>query len=437
MFTGHSKKTDTNQFIRFFKPYFIVIFNRKMLICVFTGFASGLPLYLLLQLLPAWLESEGVTIKTIGIFTLAQLPYVWKFIWSPLMDNSSPLNMGRRRGWMFITQISLLVLIACMGLFSPHVDILVIAALSFAIALFSATQDIALDAFRRELLSDDELGLGNSIHINAYRIAGLVPGSLSLILAHFLPWSSVFLVTSLFMLPAIMMTLLIKEPINLKIKAKNWQAIFVEPLSDFLNRNGWKTAFLILAFIFLYKLGDSMATSLATPFYMQMGYSKLDIGLVAKHAGLWPSVIGALLGGVLMIKLGINRALWLFGIIQVVSILGLVWLSLQGPFTDIGINQLIMLATVISFEAFGVGLGSAAFVAFIAKTTNPLYTATQFALFTSFASIPRTIINSATGIIVEALGWTNFFWLCFILAFPGMLLLFKVAPWQSARQPNR
>lgn len=421
-----------NLVVRSTKSYLHVIFNRKMLICVFTGFASGLPLYLLLQLLPAWLESENVNIKTIGIFTLTQLPYVWKFIWSPLMDSSSPLGMGRRRGWMFITQVALLGLIASLGIFSPTLDIGVIALLSLAIALFSATQDVALDAFRRELLADTELGLGNSIHINAYRIAGLVPGSLSLILSHFMPWSSVFLVTALFMLPAILMTLLVKEPLSVRLPSKRWEDIFIRPLSDFLTRNGWKSAMLILAFIFLYKLGDSMATSLATPFYLQMGYSKLNIGLVAKHASLWPSVMGALIGGVLMIKMGINRALWVFGVVQVVSILGFVWLSLKGPFPEVHSKELTQLALVIAFEALGVGLGTAAFVAFIAKTTNPLYTATQFALFTSFASIPRTIINSGTGFLVEALGWTSFFWLCFFLAFPGMLLLFKVAPWRSS-----
>lgn len=427
----YSPTSNKNNLTRALKIYLSAIFNRKMLTCIFTGFASGLPLYLLLQLLPAWLESAGVNIKTIGAFTLTQLPYVWKFFWSPFLDNSSPFGMGRRRGWMFITQIILFVLIASMGSFSPELDIFIIAILSFATALFSATQDIALDAFRRELLSDTELGLGNSIHINAYRISGLIPGSLSLILSHFMPWSAVFFITALFMLPAIMVTLFVKEPLNVSLTTKNWESIFIKPLSDFLTRNGWQTALLILTFIFLYKLGDSMATSLATPFYLQMGYSKLDIGLVAKHASLWPSVVGALLGGILMIKIGINRALWLFGVVQIISILGFVWLSLKGPFAEIRFNELITLTFVIGFEALGVGLGTSAFVAFIAKTTNPLYTATQFALFTSFASIPRTIINSTTGFMIDILGWTDFFWLCFILAFPGMLLLFKVAPWKS------
>lgn len=411
---------------------FRTIFSTKMLICIFTGLASGLPFYLLIQLLPAWLTSEGLNIKAIGAFSLTQLPYIFKFVWAPFMDNISLFGMGRRRGWMFLSQIILLFFIAILGCFSPTLNIWIIATLCFIIALFSATQDIALDAFRQEILSDAELGLGNSIHINVYRLASLVPGSLSLILSHFLPWSSVFMVTALFMLPVIIITLLIKEPINKQIpKSHNFEDIIINPFLEFIKRKGVKSAMIILAFIFLYKLGDSMATSLATTFYMKMGFSLPDIGLIAKNAQLWPGIIGGILGGILMIKIGINRALWYFGFVQVFSILGFAWLSIEGPFNDIGISEKIMLAIVISVESLGVGLGSAAFVAFIAKTTNPLYTATQFALFSSIASIPRTLINSTTGIMVEYLGWTNFFGLCTLLAIPGMVLLLKVAPWNK------
>lgn len=408
------------------------IFSTKMLICIFTGLASGLPFYLLIQLLPAWLTSEGLNIKAIGAFSLTQLPYIFKFVWAPFMDNISLFGMGRRRGWMFLSQIVLLFFIAILGCFSPTLNIWIIATLCFIIALFSATQDIALDAFRQEILSDAELGLGNSIHINVYRLASLVPGSLSLILSHFLPWSSVFMVTALFMLPVIIITLLIKEPINKPIpKSHNFEDIIINPFLEFIKRKGVKSAMIILAFIFLYKLGDSMATSLATTFYMKMGFSLPDIGLIAKNAQLWPGILGGIMGGILMIKIGINRALWYFGFVQVFSILGFAWLSIEGPFNDIGVSEKIMLAIVISVESLGVGLGSAAFVAFIAKTTNPLYTATQFALFSSIASIPRTLINSTTGIMVEYLGWTNFFGLCTLLAIPGMVLLLKVAPWNK------
>ena len=400
------------------------IFTRKMLICVFTGFSSGLPLYFLISLVPAWLRSEQVDLKVIGLFALIQLPYIWKFLWSPLLDHFAWPGMGRRRGWMLFTQIALLLSVPLFGWFEPKLALWSIAYLALAVAFFSATQDVVLDAFRREILLDVELGLGNAIHVNAYRLAGLVPGSLSLILADHLPWSSVFLVTALFMLPDVVMTLMVSEPDLVKTGPRTLRAAVVEPFREFINRQGWREALLILGFIFLYKLGDSMATALATPFYLDMGFTKTDIGLIAKHAGLWPSVIGGLLGGVWMMRLGINRALWLFGVVQVVSILGFAVLAQVG-------HDKVVLALVIGFEALGVGLGTAAFVAFIARTTHPLYTATQFALFTSLAAVPRAFINASTGFLVEQLGWFAFFLLCTVLALPGMALLFKVAPWKE------
>ena len=406
------------------------LFTRRMLICVFTGFSSGLPLYLLFNLVPAWLRSEHVDLKTIGLFALIQFPYTWKFLWSPLLDRYVLPLLGRRRGWMLLTQLGLLLVIASMGAFSPQSDLRAIAYIATALAFLSATQDIVLDAYRRELLADSELGLGNAVHVNAYRIAGLIPGSLSLILADALPWDWVFIITALFMLPGMAMTLLVREPLNI-IPPKNLRAAVVEPFREFTSRKGWNSALLILAFLFFYKLGDSMCTALATPFYLDMGFSKTQIGLVAKNAGLWPAVIGGLLGGLWMVKIGINRALWLFGAVQVVSIFGFAWLASVGHHAQISAVELAQLAIVIGLEAFGVGVGTAAFVAFIARTTHPAYTATQFALFTSFAAVPRTFANAATGWLVEAMGWTGFFLLCILLALPGMALLFKVAPWNE------
>jgi PAT family beta-lactamase induction signal transducer AmpG len=406
------------------------LFTRRMLICVFTGFASGLPLYLLLNLVPAWLRTEHIDLKVIGAFALIQFPYTWKFLWSPLLDRYVVPALGRRRGWMLLTQVALLVVIASLGGFSPQNDLGVIVLLATLLAFLSATQDIVLDAYRRELLLDNELGLGNAVHVNAYRIAGLIPGSLSLILADHLPWDTVFLITALFMLPGIAMTLLVREPVAVNVP-KTLRAAVIEPFREFIGRQGWQGALLILAFLFFYKLGDSLCTALATPFYLDMGFSKSQIGLIAKNAGLWPAVIGALLGGIWMLKLGINRALWLFGVVQVVSIFGFYWLAVQGAHAEITALHLTQLAFVIGLEAFGVGLGTAAFVAYIAHTTHPAYTATQFALFTSLAAVPRTFINATAGWLVEQMGWSGFFLLCAVLAIPGMLLLLKVAPWQD------
>ncbi|MCF7967059.1 MAG: AmpG family muropeptide MFS transporter [Methylobacter tundripaludum] len=397
-----------------------------MLICVFTGFSSGLPLYILIGLLPAWLRSEGVDLKAIGLFALIQLPYTWKFFWAPLFDRFVP-PLGRRRGWLLITQMALLLSIPAFGMLHPDLDLWAIAYLAVVVAFFSASQDIVLDAYRRELLLDAELGLGNAVHVNAYKIAGLIPGSLSLILADHLPWSGVFFITALFMLLGVAMTLFVSEPELKNGAPKTLRAAVVEPFQEFIGRNGLKSAVLILCFIFFYKLGDSMATALATPFYLDMGFSKTEIGLIAKNAGLWPSVVGGLLGGIWMVKLGINRALWIFGLVQMIAILGFAWLALVG-------HSLLWLGVVIGIEALGVGLGTAAFVAFIAHATHPLYTATQFALFTSLAAVPRTFANAATGYLVEWFGWVAFFLFCFVIAIPGMLLLFKVAPWNGRQE---
>jgi PAT family beta-lactamase induction signal transducer AmpG len=399
-----------------------------MLICIFTGFSSGLPLFILISLLPAWLRTEGINLKTIGAFALVQLPFTWKFLWAPFFDRYV-LPMGRRRGWLLVTQAALLLSLPLYGWIDPRLDILTIAYLSVVVAFFSASQDIVIDAYRREILPDVELGLGNAIHVNAYKIAGLVPGSLSLILADILHWNAVFLITALFMLPGLVMTLMVTEPEIAKGAPRTLREAVVEPFHEFITRNGWQSAALVLAFIFFYKLGDSMATALATPFYLDMGYSKTEIGLVAKNAGLWPSVIGGLLGGLWMVKTGINRALWIFGMLQAVAILGFAWLTQVG-------HSLPWLAVVIGLEAFGVGLGTAAFVAFIARTTHPLYTATQFALFTSLMALPRTFINAATGWLAEGLGWFGFFLLCFVLAIPGMVLLLKVAPWNGDQKAS-
>lgn len=407
------------------------LFTRRMLMCVALGFSSGLPLYLLLQLLPAWLRTEGLNLKTIAAFAFMQLPYTWKFLWSPLMDRYALLQaLGRRRSWILATQFFLLASIIGLGMCQPQQDIGMVALLATLVAFFSASQDIVIDAYRRETLSDEELGLGNSLYVNAYRIAGLVPGSLALILADHMAWSQVFLIVGLFMLPGICFTLWAREPVIVSAP-KTLLASVIEPFKEFIHRSGWQHALWVLLFILLYKLGDSMATALATPFYIDMGFSKTDIGAIAKGSGLVMQIAGAFVGGLWMLKLGINRGLWVFGVVQALSILGFAWLATNGPFTEIGAAERGMLAVVIGFEAFGVGLGTAAYVAYMARETNPAYTATQLALFTSLSAVPRSVFNALTGGMVEALGWQQFFYVCTLLAIPGMLLLFKVAGWRE------
>ncbi len=397
-----------------------------MVTCVFLGFTSGLPLYVLIQLVPAWLRSHEVDLATIGLFALVSLPYTWKFAWSPLIDRYALPFLGRRRGWALITQIGLLFSIAALGHFDPAVSLQAIVATVFVVSVFGASQDIVIDAYRRELLADDELGTGNSFFVNAYRLSSLVPGSLALILSDHLPWAVVYWITAGFMVVGIVTTLVIREVSDDALAPGTLKQAIMDPFVEFFARDGIKSGLAILAFMFLYKLGDNMATALATPFYLDMGFSRTEIGSIAKIAALWSVIAGGILGGIAMLKLSINRALWIFGFVQMFSILGYVWLSTVG-------HHPLGLFVVVSAEYLGVGLGAIALTAYMARETSKAFTATQFALFSSFIAIPRTFANASTGFIIEAIGYTQFFMVCTLVAIPGMLLLFKVAPWQEER----
>jgi PAT family beta-lactamase induction signal transducer AmpG len=405
-----------------------ILLSRKMLSCMFLGFSSGLPLFVGTHLVPAWLRTNGVDLSTIGLFAILGLPYTWKFLWSPLMDRFSLPFLGRRRGWALVAQVGALLCIGSLGHFDPTRSLDAIVVLVFMVALFSASQDIVLDAYRRELLSDDELGTGTSIWINAYRVAMLVPGSLGLILSDHVSWSVVFWVVAGFMVVGIVTTLTIREVSDGSLAPHSLKDAVVDPFVEFFGRDGVKTGLAILAFMFLYKLGDNMATALATPFYIDMGYSNTEIGSVAKVAGFWAMIAGGVLGGVVMLKVSINRALWLFGFVQVATIIPYVWLSQAG-------HTLTGLFVVVSGEYLGVGLGAIALTAYMARETSRAFTATQFALFSSFIAVPRTFANASTGFIVEAVGWTQFYVICAIVAIPGLLLLMKVAPWKAPVTP--
>ena len=405
------------------------IFSKKMALCLSLGFASGMPLFVVLTLLGAYLRKEGVNLKEIGLFSLIMIPYTWKFVWSPLVDRYNLFLLGRRRSWMLISQIAVFFSIFLLGQFSPKTSLSVIAVVSVILSFASATQDIVIDAYRREILTDRELGLGTSLFITASRASSLVPGGLSLVIAQFLSWSDVFFITAAFMLPALVVTFFIKEPETINAPRNLRQAI-IEPFREFKDRRGLKSMFLIILFVFCYKLGDSMATALATPFYIDLHYDLLTIGLVAKNAGLWSMLIGGILGGVIMLKTGINKALWYFGFGQLITILGFVILAHEGIGSDTA-PSVFLLAFVIIAECLGAGLGTSAFVAFLSAQTNKTYAATQFALLTSLSAVPRTFCNATTGYIVEFMGWENFFIFCTVLAIPGMLLLLKVAPFKS------
>lgn len=401
------------------------LFSTRMLAVLFLGFSSGLPLFVMLYLMQAWLAKGGVDVKQLGLFALVGFPYTFKFLWAPFMDRYSLGPLGRRRGWMALTQLALFLIIGAIGTLDPRTQLSLIVLAAGAMTFVSASQDIVIDAYRREILEDAEQGLGAAVSVNAYKAAGLVPSALGLVLADTLPWAAVFWIVGAFMLPGLICTLLAPEPAVYGAPPRNMREAIIEPFREFVKRDGLAKAAVIVGFILLYKIGDSMATALATKFYLDIGFSTTQIGLAANATGLWASLAGGIVGGLWMVKLGINRALWVFGVLQAVAILGFAWLAEVGP------NQ-FLLAGVIGFESFAsLGLGAAALVAFISRSTDPRYTATQYALFSSLAAVPRTFMNSITGFIVAETGWFMFFIVCFVLAIPAMMMLPKIAPWNS------
>lgn len=399
------------------------MFNRRILFCLVGGFISGLPYYILASLVPAWLRTEGVSLAEIGLFTLIGLPYTWKFAWAPLMDRFQLPFLGLRRGWMLITQLAIIIIVIAIPFADLSYSLWTVAFLASAVAFFSASQDIVLDAYRREVLPEHELGFGTSVFVNTWRTAGFIPGSLSLILAGYFSWNIVFFITALFMFIGVILTFTIEEPKH-EYRPHNLKEAMVDSFTEFFTRLGIKRGALILVFILFYKLGDNLATALATPFYIDLGFSLTEIGVIAKNAGFWPMLFGSMVGGVLMIKIGINRALWIFGVVQLISIFGFAVLAHYG-------NNLWILGFAIAFEYLGVGLGASAVVAFIARSTSLKHAATQMALLTAIAVLPRSVANASTGFIVEALGWERFFYFCAFTAIPGMALLPLVAPWNE------
>jgi len=390
-----------------------------MLVALVMGFASGLPLLLTSTLLQAWMTEAGVDLGTIGLFTLVGLPYTLKFIWAPLLDRYVIPGVGRRRGWLMVAQAMLMLTIAGLGMTHPAASPPLVALVALLLTFFSASQDIVIDAYRRESLADDEQGLGASLYVNGYRVGMLLASGGGLILADLMPFSAVYLLMAVCMLPGLITTLLAPEPPIDGAPPASLREAVVEPFMDFFSRNG---ALTILLFILLYKFGDTMATTLTTPFYLQLGFSKTDIGAVVKLFGFWATIVGGLAGGVLILRWGNYRSLWIFGILQAISTLGFAALVLIGP------ND-AALAVVIALENLAGGMGTAAFVAFMANLTNRRFTATQYALLSSLMGVPRVIIASPSGFVAEALGWAGYFILCAALAIPALLLLLRFRGW--------
>jgi MFS transporter, PAT family, beta-lactamase induction signal transducer AmpG len=403
-------------------PLLKKIFSRQMLVSLIMGFACGLPLLLTMSVLQARMKENGIDLTVIGLVNLVQIPYTWKFVWAPFLDRFIPPFLGRRKGWLAMAQVALILAIAGLGYSDPvnHFGWMVFTAI--CVAFFSATQDIVVDAYRREDLSDEELGLGSSFYIYGYRMGTLLASGGGLIMADYMPWPHVYLVMCACMLPAVITTLLTPEPHVAEGSPKTLRDAVIHPLVDYFKR---KHALWILAFILFYKIGDTMASAMTMPFYLEIGFTKTQIGAVVKIFGTWAIIGGAIAGGVIMLRMGIHRSLWVFGVLQALSTACFVILARIG-------DSVALLSGVIAFENVSSGMGTAAFVAFMASITNKKFTATQYAMLSSLMAFPRVLASAPTGFLAKYLGWESFFIACTLIAIPGMLMLFKVASWQAA-----
>jgi PAT family beta-lactamase induction signal transducer AmpG len=405
------------------EPVFSIIFSGRMLVTFVMGFSCGLPLLLTITLLQAWMKDEGVDLAMIGMMSLVGLPYTVKFLWAPFLDRYIPAFLGRRRGWLLSAQILLVLSIAGLGFTEPGRNPFYVILAAILVTFFSATQDIIVDAFRRESLPDEELGLGSSLYINGYRVGMLLASGGGLIMADTLSYRAVYLIMAACLLPCILATILSPEPEISAGTPRTIKEAVIEPLIEYFSRKG---AIWILSFIVLYKIGDTMASAMTIPFYIDIGFSKTEIGAVVKLFGFWATITGSLAGGFAMLYLGINRSLWIFGFFQALSTAGFAFLAHTGYSVQV-------LSGVIAFENFSSGMGTAAFTAFMASITNKKFTATQYALLSSLMGIPRVLASAPTGFLAGNTGWELFFIACTLIAIPGMLLLMKFAPWKGGK----
>ncbi len=407
-------------------PILKTVCSPRMLVALLMGFSCGLPLLLTITVLQAWMREEGVDLTVIGIMGLVGLPYTLKFLWAPFLDRFTLPFLGRRKGWLILAQSALVLAIFALGFTSPARGPWMVAAAAFLVTFFSASQDIIVDAYRREDLSDAELGLGSSFYINGYRVGMLLASGGGLILADNMSYATVYQIMAACMLPGIIVTLLAPEPgLPAGTPQTLAEAVF-EPLAEYFRRD---SAVLILTFILLYKIGDTMAAAMTTPFYLDIGFTKTQIGTVVKLFGFWATIAGGMIGGILMLRVGINRCLWGFGILQALSTSGFALLAVAG-------NSIAGLSAVIAFENLSSGMGTAAFAAYMASITNKKFTATQYALLSSLMGIPRVLASTPTGYMAKHFGWVYFFVFCTIIAIPGMLLLSRIAPWNTSEQKH-
>jgi MFS transporter, PAT family, beta-lactamase induction signal transducer AmpG len=403
------------------KDWLKVYGNSRVLSMLGLGFSSGLPLALTGSTLQAWLATEQVDLRLIGIFSLVGLPYTLKVLWAPLMDRFHLPWLGRRRGWILLTQCLVAATILALGASSPAALPWLVGCLALLLAFMSASQDIVVDAYRADVLREKELGAGAATTVVGYRLALLVSGAAALIASDHLPWRHVYAAMAMLMLCCSVFTFLAPEPVEQAEPPKTLRDAVLQPLASYFQRPG---AVAMLLFIMCYKLGDAIAGAMTTPFLLDLGFSRTDVGTVNKAFGLLSTILGTLVGGGIIARIGVNRSLWIFAFLQAVSNLcftGLAW---------VGKSYTVMVAS-IALENICGGMGNAAFVAFMMSLCDRRFTATQYAMLTSFMAVTRVFAAIPTGFAVHALGWAMFYAVSVLGALPGILLLPRFAPWKE------
>ncbi|OQW51245.1 MAG: hypothetical protein A4S09_17615 [Proteobacteria bacterium SG_bin7] len=388
--------------------------QKPFLLAFLMGFSSGMPFLLTSKTMQVWLKEANVDLTVIGIFSMVALPYTLKFLWAPLIDRYQFPFLGLRRGWLFVCQVFLGILIGTMALINPAEHLWGFAVMALLVSFFGATQDVVVDAYRIETLSRKDLGPATALYMYGYKTSMLITGALALVLADHISWRSVYIIMALVMALTVSITFFADEP---KVRAshpESLQQAVVNPFKEFLTR---KYAVWILLFVVLYKVGDNMAANMLSPFYLDMGYSKTEIGIIAKLISPTMSWVGPVLGGFLVYSLGISGALWFAGVLQAASTFCfaiLAWVP----------KNLWIYGAIISFEDVTAMIGNVAFVSFMSSSVNRQFTATQFALLSGLAQIPRVIIAAPAGYFAKTLGWPPFFIFCALAAVPGLFLIF-------------
>ncbi len=411
------------------RAVWLALRSRRTAAVSLLSFSSGLPLGLVWIAIPTWLAREGVDIRIIGLFTLAQAPWSFKFLWSPLMDRYAlPLpRLGRKLGWTLLWQISLLVATLLLGgvVLSPD-TLWVVGSLTLAIALASASQDIAIDAYAVEILEPHEQGIAVGARIAIYRAAMFVAGGLTITLAGLWSWPVMFTLLALLYLPMMAVTWLAPKSAADHARAPpSLREAVWEPFTGFLAK---RRALELLAFVVLYKLADNLGGALIRPFLVQTGFNDFDVGIATATIGLIATLVGTFLGGMLTTAMGLGHALWVFGALQILSNFGYVLIA------EVGVHRPLMYGAM-GFESLTTGMGTGAFSVLLLRMTQKQFSATQYALFSSLFALPRILAGPVTGVMVDAAGWSQFFWFTIAIGIPGLLMLQRFAP-LGTREPE-